>query len=535
MRRPRWPEHVVIVCLIAAGLVAWWPGIAGLGGAMTDRAAWGDIPSADARWKILARSGGVAVLVGLLATVCALPMAQVLRRSGVRTAALLIAPVWIPSWLIYAGLNLARAPDTMFGAAFMDWALDPARAVFGESNRWAIVALGRTVAIGSLVLWSAPIAALVMAGVEEPEKDAARELARTEPMGLLRRGCMGLRWRAGAMGFAAVVVGLLTLGSAVPLHLAQVETDAIWLWRMLLERPPARWDGVWLALGPQMAIALVGAWWITGRIGAGRAGQGVGVAPEQAALGWPTRAAGWGIWALAVVVPMVLMAWSLDRVASIGRWVRLESGSIWTSAWIAGCGAVIAGVVALGVGATAASDRRAVRLIARVTTVLSIFGALVPGVFIGASIARMGLDEAAGSVMAAAARTTFVGALAGLIIARSEGVDEAASRRLDGAGDAWGWLRANRWRAPRLFGGVWLGTWVLGLYEIEASVMVRPPGRGNLPQQLLSDLHYARLESLSAGGVVLGLFGILVGVLTGLILRIGQRKPQTGNPGGTRQ
>lgn len=525
----------MVACLIGAGSVAWWPAVAGLGGALADRAAWGDIPSADGRWKILARSGGVALLVGVLATVCALPMAQVLRRSGVRTAALLIAPVWIPSWLIYAGLNLARAPDTMFGAAFMDWALDPARAVFGESNRWAIIALGRTVAIGSLVLWSAPIAALVMAGVEEPEKDAARELARTEPMGLLRRACMGLRFRAGAMGFAAGVVGLLTLGSAVPLHLAQVETDAIWLWRMLLERPPSRWHGVWLALGPQMVVALVGAWWITGRIGAARAGQGVGIAPPQARLGWTTRAAGWGVWTLAVVVPVVLMAWSLDRAASIGRWLRLESGSIGTSAWIAACGAVIAGAVGVGVAAAAGSDRVWVRWLARWTTVLSIFGALVPGVFIGASIARMGLDEAVGSVMAAAARTAFVGALAGLIVARSEGVDEAASRRLDGAGDAWGWLRAHRWRTLRLAGGVWMGAWVLGLHEIEASVMVRPPGRGNLPQQLLSDLHYARLESLSAGGVVLGLFGVLVGLLAGLLLGLGQRKTRIGNPGGTGQ
>jgi ABC-type spermidine/putrescine transport system permease subunit II len=187
------------------------------------------------------------------------------------------------------------------------------------------------------------------------------------------------------------------------------------------------------------------------------------------------------------------------------------------------------------VAAATASDRAWVRLTARLTTMLAIFGALVPGVFVGASIARMGLDEGVGSVMAAAARTAFVGALAGLIIARTEGADERAARRLDGAGDAWGWLRANRWRALRLSGGVWLGAWVLGLHEIEASVMVRPPGRGNLPQHLLSDLHYARLESLSAGGVVLGVLGVLVGLLAGLVLGLGQRITRNGNPGGTRQ
>jgi hypothetical protein len=153
----------------------------------------------------------------------------------------------------------------------------------------------------------------------------------------------------------------------------------------------------------------------------------------------------------------------------------------------------------------------------------------------------MGLDEAVGSVMASAGRTAFVGALAGLIVARSESADERAGRALDGAGDAWGWLRANTrgaGRSLRLAAGVWLGAFVLGLHEIEASVMVRPPGRGNLPQQMLSDLHYARLESLSAGGAVMGMVGIAVGVLAGLALglgMLGRRKTRIGNPGGTGQ
>jgi hypothetical protein len=193
------------------------------------------------------------------------------------------------------------------------------------------------------------------------------------------------------------------------------------------------------------------------------------------------------------------------------------------------------------VAAAAGSEHAASRWIGRAVAVGTVFGALVPGVFVGAAIARMGLDEAVGSVMASAGRTAFVGALAGLIVARSESADERAGRALDGAGDAWGWLRANTrgaGRSLRLAAGVWLGAFVLGLHEIEASVMVRPPGRGNLPQQMLSDLHYARLESLSAGGAVMGMVGIAVGVLAGLALglgMLGRRKTRIGNPGGTGQ
>lgn len=536
-------ECVLLVGLVGLSLPAWGPVTAGFVAAAFDPAAWTDLPSGTGRAGVLARSGGLALFVAVLATLIGSPMAQVLRSSGVRTAALLMAPVWIPSWLIYAGLNLARAPDTVVGAAFLEWALDPARAWFGESNRWAIRALAQGVAIGSLALWSAPVAALVMAGVEDPERDAARELARTEAMGWGRRIVMALRLRARSLGFAVVVVGLLTLGSAVPLHLAQVETDAIGLWRALAERPRDRWNGVWLAVGPQMALALAGAWWIASRLGTeARAGQGVaGGAVATPRSGPGTRTAAWGLWSLAVIAPVALMVWSLDSVASLWRWPRMESDALWTSGWIAAAGGAIAACVGLGVAAAAGSEHAASRWIGRAVAVGTVFGALVPGVFVGAAIARMGLDEAVGSVMASAGRTAFVGALAGLIVARSESADERAGRALDGAGDAWGWLRANTRRAGRslrLAAGVWLGAFVLGLHEIEASVMVRPPGRGNLPQQMLSDLHYARLESLSAGGAVMGMVGIAVGVLAGLALglgTLGRRKTRIGNPGGTGQ
>lgn len=523
---------MVLLLLAALSLPAWLPVCIGLGSAMLDSAAWADIPAWNAggagtggRGWVLLRTAGVALLVASSATILAVPMAQVLRSSGLRTAALMMAPVWIPAWLMYAGLNLARAPDTVLGGAFMAWALDSQRAWWGTSNRWAIVALGRGVAIGAMVLWSAPIAALVMAGAEDPERDAASELARTDPLSVPGRVAMAMRLRSGAIVLSVGVVGLLTLGSAIPLHLAQVETDAIALWRALSERPPARWGGVWLAAWPQVLIAGAGAWWIASRLG-DRAPPGTapggGGAPRASAT---TRTLAWLVWSLAGVLPMALMLWSLDDPGSLWRWIKMDSPALWASAWVAAGGATIAAGFGVALAASRGSAHPAARACARAAGAAGLFGMLVPGVFVGAAIARMGLvgpaAGGAGSVLAAAARVACVGAVAGLVVAGSEPADERASRAIDGAGDAWGWLRANRWRAWRLGLGVWLGAFVLALHEIEASVMVRPPGRGNLPQQMLADLHYARLEQLSAGGVVLGALGIGLGVLAGWVLSSG--------------
>jgi len=49
-------------------------------------------------------------------------------------------------------------------------------------------------------------------------------------------------------------------------------------------------------------------------------------------------------------------------------------------------------------------------------------------------------------------------------------------------------------------------------------VMVRPPGMDNLPQQLLSDLHYVRLEQLSAAGINLLAVGLVCSVVASILV-----------------
>lgn len=525
VRRLPGAETAILLLLAGLTLPAWLPSARGLLTAALDRPAWSAIPPMP--WTVWGRTLVVVAVIAVLSTALAWPLAQVLRRAGARRAALVIAPLWTPAWLIYAGLNLARAPDTLVGRAFMHWALDPANALFGNpDNRWAIVGLGRALAVGSLVLWSVPLGALVMAASEDPEAEAAEALLRIDRPGPIRRLLTTLRLRRRALTFSAVCIALLMMGSAVPLHLAQVETGSIVLWRALAERSPQLWGGVWLGAWPALTVAAAGSWWLSARVSRPPAPGLSAVGPGSPPPGRWTSTAGWLVWALGAVLPMALMAWSLDELASIGRWVRMDAEAVWTSGWIASAGGIAAAGVGVLTASAAGSDRALARGLARWSAAAAVFGVLAPGVLVGAGIAALNLPDAAAAVAVSAARTVFVGALAGLIVARSEPPDERAARALDGAGDGWGWLRANRARAWRLALGVWLGATALGLHEIEGAVLVRAPGAGNLPQQMLSDLHYARLEQLSAGGVAVGLAGITLGLAAGWAMGPGLRQPR---------
>ncbi len=517
MRRPTRADCLLILPLLLACAPAVVPVVWSLAQAVFSTEAWSDTPMNGARWVLIARSISLACLIASLATVLAVPMAQVLRRSGARAAALLLAPVWMPAWIVYAGLNLARAPDTWLGGAIMEFAL--------PDHRWIIVLLGRVIATGSLVFWSTPIAALVLAFSADPEASAAEELLRTERTLWYRRLATRARMHRSALFASFGAVFLLTVGSSVPLHLAQMDTDAIVLWRAISERTPDRWAGVWLGAWPQLLIAAAGTlWFVRGTIGRPRPGESAN--PQHARpLPKRTSAAAWAVWSVAALAPATLMLGSLDSWSSIPGWIRLNSEALVSSAGVAGASGIIAGLGAVLIAAGAASDRAVTRVIAILVASGCVFGMLVPGVLLGAAIAGLRLDAGFAGVIAATARTLFIAGIAGLALASAESPESAALRRLDARGDALGWLRVHPGRAARLFFGVWVAAFLIGLHEIEAATLVRPPGTGNLPQQMLSDLHYARLEQLSAGGVVIATLGVALGVAASMVLSLRVRQP----------
>ena len=144
---------------------------------------------------------------------------------------------------------------------------------------------------------------------------------------------------------------------------------------------------------------------------------------------------------------------------------------------------------------------------------------LAPGVLVGAAVAKSFVDGYTAVVLAACARTAFIGAIVGALIGASEPGAQRALRWVEGSVGLGAWSRTVLARSWAPLAGAAVAGGLVALSEIEASVLVRPPGMRNLPQQLLSDLHYARLEQLSAAGVNLLGIGIFGGLFAIVLLR----------------
>jgi ABC-type Fe3+ transport system permease subunit len=100
--------------------------------------------------------------------------------------------------------------------------------------------------------------------------------------------------------------------------------------------------------------------------------------------------------------------------------------------------------------------------------------------------------------------------MAGLVAGWSEPTERRELRVLDRATGWRGWVRACLpWQWPTLVGAA-LAVAVLGMHEIEATVLLLVPGRANLAQQILGYLHFSRTEELSAAAVQLMAVGVAV-------------------------
>jgi len=232
-------------------------------------------------------------------------------------------------------------------------------------------------------------------------------------------------------------------------------------------------------------------------------------------------------------VPLVAMLVSLDDPRAIIQFWRLEAEAMRDSGLLAlATGAValvVAVLTAFALGHPGALVRR---LAAGSVLVLCMLG-LIPGVLVGAAIARIGffgLDSGwSAAWLASCIRCAFLGSIVGALCASSETGDRRAARHQLAGGSVRGWVLTALpvFVMPML--GVLLISALYALQEIEAAVMVRPPGMANLPQQLLSDLHFARLEQLSAAGVNLLVIGMGVSLAGSLLLVRIIRIPRSGN------
>ncbi|TVQ62912.1 MAG: hypothetical protein EA378_03615 [Phycisphaerales bacterium] len=466
---------------------------------------------------LLARSIGVAAFVAGLAVLLAIPAAAVWsgawggvgRRRWLAAIApgIVLAPVLLPGYIAYAGLNVIRGPGMWLG----DWL----GRIGSEGVTWAPVLAGRSLAVLGLALWAWPIAALVLGSAARSVGPGPHEALRLESRGPRRWVALASMHRGALLASFGLLL-VVALGSAVPLHVAQVDTYAIRVWLELALAGPDRAWRVLASSWPMVLLAgAVGLW------AAVRAERSLGRDEDDLAGRAPPRPrALWGGIAMGVLslgVPIALLIWAVRDPAAWGRFWPAEGGavraSVETGAILAvfGAGLTLLSMAACGGG-------RGSGLWRAVAVGLAVGLAATPGVILGAgAVEVLAWTRAAGVevpravergpwivVVAHAARFAFLPVLAGVWLAAAEPRALVDLRRLDGASGVRGirgWCRAAAWPVlgPVLGVGVLMG--VLSAHEVEAAVIVSPPGRDALARRMLDALHFARLDDLSVAAV----------------------------------
>lgn len=461
--------------------------------------------------------------IGILAVVLGVPMGRALMGRGrVWLWGVALVPMWMPSYAIYGAMNLARAPDTIVGRWLVEFATSD------ESHRWVAVWAGYLIGVVGMAVWGSVIGSVVIAG-SGGGRSIYKDMMELEPAGLWMRIRVWVGLHRGALLRAWGVVSLVMLGSGVPLHLAQLETWSIGVWRALSERGVDEWGVVWVMGSPMVLIGLVGAWFVTRMVlrdATSRGMVGMGVEQESERL---VGLIGAGVvWALAVIVPMVVLAVSIDDWRVMGLFWTERSDAIGHSVLIGCVVGLIGAGFAMGVAFVLGHSERWVRGVGVACVFASVAGTLVPGVLVGASVVQVGVSVdwihgGLGEVVGLLARVLVVGGIVGAVVAGRESGELLSQRWSLGGGlvDWWG-VHGRTGVVACLGAGVLCG--LLAVHEIEASVMITRAGVSTLSQGLLADLHYARLERLSAALLNLMGVAIVVAIGGGMLLGWGNRR-----------
>ncbi len=460
--------------------------------------------------------------VGLLATLAAWPQAWLLRsRPGL--APVLLVPAMLPSYLAYAGWNILRDPLSPIGR----WIEIQAQ----QGATWLPIATGRTLAVLSLTMWAAPIAAVVLAAFLRRVDQSVLDALRLEPGSRLRRAMAHARLTRSGVLAAWGVAALVMLGSAVPFHLAEVPTLAIDIWFALF-REPGR-PGIYASAWPILLAAVPAAWVLS---------RACTTPSETPAL--PNRGrdrAAFAItlivWIVAIVIPLALFVGALRSWSSIGFFLRTGSREIASSTSVALGVVGVNALLALASWLVLASGSRWGSMTVRGALFLMLLTGLLPGVLVGSAVLR-GMDAISPAladsawilVLGHVARFGFVAILLGAWLARLEPTDQRDSRRVDGATGVVGFLRAAL--GPGLGGvaGAGLVGGILSFHEIEASIVLQPPGSGGIAHMILGFLHFARQEEMSAAGVVFLGGSVILGVAGACAISRTSRERNSGGP-----
>lgn len=504
----------IVSCLLGCGITL---GVVGLCVGPMLAAIVADLPPFEAiSWRVLRSTILVAGSIGLVASMLAWVPARLLAGGRRWAWALCVVPVLMPPYLAYSGYGLMRDPTWWIGDQLTQLAV--------EGHAWVTIGVGRGLALFGLALWAWPMAAIVLAASFSRHGASVDDALRLDA-GWGRRLIERFRMHSGAFCAGAILIALVMFGSAVPLHLAQVETLAIELWREMSEAPASQWASVWANGWPLHLVAFAGALltahWVQRQSGASL------IDPQAAArAGRGTVGIGTGVWLLSVAVPLGLFLGSIRQWSSLVEFWELSGAALRHNVVIAVADAVLIGLAAMALSCfIGVCRRRRSSWVATVVVALWAFAALLPGVLVGAGLARFNTQaQWPGEVLVVVAHLGRFGVVAVALacaMAWSEPSEQRDLRAIDSAGGFGsfrGWLGvALPAQLPVLIGGSAM-VGIMGLHEIEATMMVQEPGRGNLAQQILGHLHFSRLEELSAAAAYLVGGGLIVSVIVGILL-----------------
>lgn len=447
---------------------------------------------------LLLTSSAWALLIGVLATALAIPTAWWLSKQRTVLVPLVMTPLLLPPYLVFAALNLLRAPRTLMG----DWL----ELVAQGGHDWVPLAAGRVLAVLALGLWAWPLAVLVvMAGVQGIDR-ASLEAARLDRGGFRMAVLLG-RMLCRPIVLAIGLVSLVMMGSAVPMHLAQTPTYSmrVWLEMMLSPGSPSAWLSAW----PVAVVSGVGGI-VVGRMLADsleRRGAHAQGSNRERASRWGGGIFTVAIWLCGTALPLASLIGTADNLKSAPTVLSLHSGAFRTSIGVAlAVGVVSALLVAVAWRAFRGTNRG----LARIALVLLIASALMPGVLVGGAwlLATRGIgmewlaDSPVTVALAHLSRIAAWPVLIGAWLASREPLEERELRRVDGGG-VFGFLVLDwpvQW--PALI-GVALVAGAMSLHEIEATIMVQPAGVPGLSLTVLGFLHFNRLNDLAiVGGAI---------------------------------
>ncbi|XVJ60301.1 MAG: hypothetical protein HEQ23_13250 [Tepidisphaera sp.] len=461
----------------------------------------------------LARTLGWSVLIGGLAAGLGLPLAWACRNTRTVWLVLLLAPAAFPSFLAYSGWGMLRAPLSATGD-FIGFLRD--HGVGNGGWEWLPGAVDTGLAVAGLAFWAAPLAAMAMLPGIRAVTDDTLDASRLECSGVPRARFV-VRALAGPIGFGVMAVAAIMLGSAVPLHLARVETASILLWSQLDLTPPDRHWRVWVAAWPLVVAAGLLARGVSG-LGA-RSSAGDLAEARFRRTPWVVGAAALVVAAMGTLVPMGFFAFNLRSLGSVGRYLRDHDSAVSATVLLAVCSAGVGTVLALSAWHAASNGRGA--LVRRVAVFWTFWG-LLPGVMVGSAVARgfirldlwvlerlgMSAGDTVVPILAGqAARFGFIPVWMGLWLAVSEPAEVRDQRRLDGAEAVQPWFAAAGRGSVGAVVAVAAGMFALSLHEIESAVLTLWPGGSLLSRIILNDLHFFRTQELAAGVVLLaGMF-----------------------------